>query len=340
MNRRGFLITAVSPLLMTMRTPQIAFPTANISNGLIKAKLYLPDVEKGFYRSTRFDWSGVIGSLEYGGHQFYGPWYNKSDPPVWDFEYRGGDIVTGAQSTMTGPAAEFPSPQGYKEAKPGDTFMKIGVGVLRKIDEEAYRPYTNFEIVDPGKWTSRTQADGVEFAQEVNDPVSGYGYQYQKTIRLSEGKPEMVITHSLTNTGSRPIEASQYNHNFLVLDGAAPGPDFLITLPFQIETPQPPDPAIAEIQGNKIAFLKTLENQERVFCLIQGYSDQVSDYDVKIENIRTGASVRVTADRPLARMALWSIRSNISLEPFVDVSTKPGDTTSWTLKYHYDAKTG
>ena len=34
------------------------FPQAEITNGQIKAKLYLPDTEKGYYRSTRFDWSG------------------------------------------------------------------------------------------------------------------------------------------------------------------------------------------------------------------------------------------------------------------------------------------
>ena len=36
-------------------------PTAEIGNGQIKAKIYLPDPVNGFYRSTRFDWSGVAG---------------------------------------------------------------------------------------------------------------------------------------------------------------------------------------------------------------------------------------------------------------------------------------
>lgn len=40
-------------------------PQAKISNGLVRAKLYLPDSGNGFYRGTRFDWSGVIYSLEY-----------------------------------------------------------------------------------------------------------------------------------------------------------------------------------------------------------------------------------------------------------------------------------
>ena len=53
----------------------MTFPEATISNGQVTAKIYLPDPQRGFYRSTRFDWSGMIASLEYGGHQYYGPWF-------------------------------------------------------------------------------------------------------------------------------------------------------------------------------------------------------------------------------------------------------------------------
>jgi hypothetical protein len=36
-------------------------------------------------------------------------------------------------------------------------------------------------------------------------------------------------------------------------------------------------------------------------------------------------------------LSLWSIRSVISMEPYVDVSTEPGSTTSWTYTYTYFA---
>ena len=35
-------------------------PQVEITNGLIKARLYLPDANNGYYRATRFDWSGII----------------------------------------------------------------------------------------------------------------------------------------------------------------------------------------------------------------------------------------------------------------------------------------
>ena len=37
-------------------------PQAQISNGTVRATVYLPDAEKGYYRGTRFDWAGVIAT--------------------------------------------------------------------------------------------------------------------------------------------------------------------------------------------------------------------------------------------------------------------------------------
>src|SRR5579863_10509182 len=108
-------------------------PMAEISNGEIQAKVYLPDAKFGFYRATRFDWSGVIYSLQSHGHEYYGRWFQATDPAVHDFVYKGSDIVASPCTSITGPADEF-APLGWEEAKPRGTFVKIGVGDLRKPD--------------------------------------------------------------------------------------------------------------------------------------------------------------------------------------------------------------
>ena len=139
----------------------------------------------------------------------------------------------------------------------GGTFIKIGVGVLRK-DSERYDYVKAYEIVDPGKWRVETHPDSVEFTQELSDPATGYGYVYRKVVRLIAGQPQMVLEHSLKNTGRRTIHSSVYNHNFLVLDHQAPGPDFSLTFPFPLQSPHPPNPALAELRGNRWVYLKTL----------------------------------------------------------------------------------
>src|ERR1700684_2120302 len=114
--------------------PAFALPSQwDISNTSMQVTLYLPDAANGFYRGTRFDWSGVVGDLQYAGHSYYGPWFTKTDPDVSDFVYRGDDIVAGPCSAITGPVEEF-GVLGFEEAKAGGSFLKIGVGILRKPD--------------------------------------------------------------------------------------------------------------------------------------------------------------------------------------------------------------
>jgi hypothetical protein len=35
-----------------------------IANARVRATLYLPDAQSGYQRAMRFDWSGVVASLE------------------------------------------------------------------------------------------------------------------------------------------------------------------------------------------------------------------------------------------------------------------------------------
>jgi hypothetical protein len=310
-------------------------PETVLTNGQIRVRVYLPHPERGYYRSTRFDWSGVIAGVEYQGHRFYGPWFTRREEGIRDFVYREADIVAGPQSAVTGPAEEFSRPQGYQTAKPGETFVKVGVGVLRKKDDAPYSAYATYDVASTGQWEIEEGPGSLLLVQSVNDAASGYGYEYQKTLRVTPGRPELVIEHRLRNTGRLSIETPQYNHNFLTLDGAPTGPDFVITVPFPIQTPKPPDPALAEIRGNQIVYTKVLTGEERVTFQLDGYGKDPKAYDIRVENRRTGAGFRVTADRPLARLMLWSIRSVISMEPFVDVTTAPGQTTTWKYTYTY-----
>jgi hypothetical protein len=251
------------------------FPQTEITNGQLRVKLYLPDAKTGYYRGTRFDWSGVIASLEYQGHNYYGPWFDRVDPKVHDFAYVGSEVVAAPCTAISGPVDEFQSnwtALGWDEARPGGTFVKIGVGVLRK-DDARYDFVKLYEIVDPGRWTVKKGNDFVEFTQDLADPSSGYSYIYRKTARLTEGEPEMVLEHSLKNTGRRTIQSSVYNHNFLVLDQQPPGPDFAITVPYQIEPPNPRNynKHLAEIRGNQIVYLKVLENEDVMETELRGF---------------------------------------------------------------------
>jgi len=312
-------------------------PHAEITNSLIRVKLYLPDAHNGYYRATRFDWSGVIASLEYSGHNYYGPWFDSVDPKVHDFRYAGAEIVASPCSGISGPAEEYQThgtALGWDEAKVGGTFIKIGVGVLRK-DAVKYDFVKDYEIVDSGKWTVQQHPDFIEFTQELAEPSSGYGYVYHKTVRLLEGKPVMVLEHRLKNTGRRTIQSMVYNHNFLVLDKQPPGPDFSISVPFPIQSPRPPNPELARIRGNQVVYLKALQNQDLVETPLRGFGPTSKDNEIRIEDRRVRAGMKITGDRPLANLNLWSIRTVLAMEPFIAMTIEPGSEFSWTISYEY-----
>ncbi len=330
-------LTAVLGLTGSWDLPAADVPQAEITNGELRVKLYLPDARQGYYRGARFDWSGVIAALEYKGHNYYGPWYNRIDPRVHDFQYEGAEIVASTCSGITGPVEEFQtnhSALGFDEAKVGGTFIKIGIGVLRK-DSGVYDYVKQYEIVDAGKWSVRTHPDSVDFTQELTDPATGYGYVYHKTVRLVPGKPEMVLEHRLKNTGRRTIQSSVYNHNFLVLDHQPPGPDFSLMVPFQIHSPEPPNKDLAEIRGKQIVYLKALANQDVVSTPMLGFSDSPNDNEIRIENSRVGAGMLIRGNRPLSHLNLWSIRSVLAVEPFIAMTIDPGSEFTWEVSYQY-----
>jgi hypothetical protein len=245
-------------------------PEAAISNGVIRARVYLPDAQNGYYRGTRFDWSGAISSLEYKGHTYFGQWFPRHDPTLHD--------------SITGPVEEYrtgDSALNYAEAKPGDTFVKIGVGVLKRPDEPQYAFRNHYEILETGKWSVRKGADFVEFTQELGDPKSGYAYIYRKTVRLVSGKPQMVLEHNLKNTGSKIIDTKVYNHGFFMLDSQPTGPDVTVTFPFEIRGAGEMG-GFAQARGKQIVYLKTLEEtangRQVASSPIEGFSS-----DPKIE---------------------------------------------------------
>jgi hypothetical protein len=340
----GSLLLVTTPLFGQSAAVLDQSPSVTLTNGQLKAKIYLPDPQRGFYHSTRFDWSGFIGALDYKGHSYYGDWFSRldTDPKYWDLNYDGNEIVSAPQTAGVGPVEEFQTngiALGYNEAKPGETFIKIGVGVLRRVDDRRYSHSDSYPLVNTGKWTVTHTKNSITFNQVLADSQSGYSYDYTKTIRLIPGKPQMIIDHRLKNTGTKAISTQVYDHNFLVLDHQPPGPDFVIKFPFQPTVTRPVSPGLGELRTNQIAYLKTLEGKDRMQAQMKGFSDNPSDYSISIENTKVGAGVRYSGNRPLWNVGYWSIRSVLAAEPFINIDIAPGSEYTWTLTYDLPAAT-
>ncbi len=307
-------------LLLNCRAAQ-KVPQAEISNSLIKAKIYLPDVEKGYYRATRFDWSGVMPELEYAGHSYFGRWFKNYDPQVHE--------------SVMGPVEEFDA-IGYDDAETGETFVKVGVGALIKTEEPQYSKFKTYEIGDTGEWEVKKLPNGLSFRHSLRK--GDYPYEYQKIISLSEGKSVMVLEHTFTNTGTKIIETEVYNHNFFFMDTMNIGPGYSVKFPFKLvgEGEMKGVGEFAEIKGNEIILIKNLGEKDNVYIgSITGNQEIKNGYDIRIENKISGAGVRITCDRPLSRLVFWSAQKTVCPEPYLNMIVAPGKTFTWEIKYDF-----
>jgi hypothetical protein len=314
------------------------YPEVRLTNGKITAEVSVPDTKKGFYKGTRFDWSGIITSLESQGHLYFAPFFEKFDPSIKDVDFKT-TVLAGPASAVSGPVEEF-APLGYADAKTGGTFVKIGVGVLRKPDEPRYDHYEIYPIADSGKWTVKKKSGEITITQEVRDPASGYSYLYSKTVRLVPGQPKMELVHSLKNTGEKKIEGNVYDHNFFVIDHQPIGPDIAIKFAFEPKLGGgrgrgPAAPPSFEARGNEIDYIKALGNGDTASSMIQGYGTSPSDYDIRVENRKAGAGAHITGDHPLSRMMVWSIRTCTCPEAYIDLNIDPGQEMQWKYTYEF-----
>ncbi|MEP7364843.1 MAG: hypothetical protein ABI972_16435 [Acidobacteriota bacterium] len=321
------MITRICALLLLLAACSVLFaadpPQAHITNGAIDATLNLPDARNGYYRGTRFDWSGQIASLKYKGHEYFGKWFDKYDPLIHD--------------AILGPVEEFLSDDaglGYNETKPDESFVRIGVGAVRKPQEDGYKRFNTYEITNSGKWTVKPHKDRVEFTHELAN-TGGYAYSYKKTVRLAAGeKPQMVLEHTLHNKGSKPIETSVYNHNFYVIDGVPSGPEFTVKFPFDVKASRDLG-GRAETVGNELRYLQELETGKSVFSELTGFGDAPRDYDIRVENRKSRAGVRQTSDRPMSKLIFWSIRTTVCPEAYIHMRIAPGESFSWKIVYDF-----
>lgn len=308
-------------LLMTaLQDVPPTFPTAEVSSDRLQATVYLPDARAGYYRGTRFDWSGAISSLRWKGHEYFGPWFERHDP-------RGHDGITG-------PVEEFQAGEssvGYAEAPVGGTFLRIGVGHVRKPDEPAYRRFATYDIVEAGTWTVEQAPGRLVFVHTLPDG-NGYAYVYRKTLRLDGDT--LVVEHTLRNTGRKRIDTAVYNHNFFTLDRKPTAPAITVSFPFDVRATRAIEP-LAAIADRQLAFQRELGRGEHVFTELEGYSSKPDDYDFRLEHRETGAGVRIRADRPLTKLIFWSASRTVCPEPYVDASVDPGQETRWTITYDF-----
>jgi hypothetical protein len=319
------LLATAQPASPCSSIPHSDHPSATLTNGETEMVVFLPDAANGYYRSSRFDWSGAIACASFRGHRYFGEWFDGYDPLKND--------------AITGPVEEFRAADGsefgYAEAAVGGEFMKPGVGVLKKIADTPYSFGTAYPIVDNGTWTVKVNRRSIVFTQVLKSRF-GYAYRYTKVLELDAHAPVFHLKHTLTNLGTKPINTNVYDHDFFMLDDRPTSAEDEVTLGFAPVAEKPLGDA-AEIRGHVIAFTATPDRQHTASGYITGYTGKQGEYSAHLVDKRDGIGILQTSSSPVAKMYFWSTAKTICPELYIAVHAAPGSKQTWDIRYELEA---
>lgn len=289
-----------------------------LSNGKLKLTIHEPDAVAGYYRGTRFDWAGVFASLEYRGCEYVQEWFENYSPLSHD--------------AVCGPAEEF-SPIGWEEAAVGEPFMKIGVGMLEKMEGE-YDRFRLHKILNYGRRTLCLTEDSLVQGHFL-ESEQGYGYEYVKEINIS-GTDSFRIGHRLKNTGCRELKGDVYNHNFFTLGLLETGESRHLDFSFRPEGDWRAEYQEVGFTDNGIRFTRTLQKGESVYTgnlHEAGKGLTGSPAAFVLTEQKTGRGVRASCQLPMTRAVFWSNHRIACIEPYLDFCLLPGESFEFDIEY-------
>jgi hypothetical protein len=73
---------------------------------------------------------------------------------------------------------------------------------------------------------------------------------------------------------------------------------------------------------------------------LKGFGPTPADYDIHVENRKTGAGVRVTADKPLSDLVFWTSPRTTCPEAYIHVHADRGRPMSWQITYDFYSLAG
>jgi hypothetical protein len=300
-----------------------AFPQAVLANEHLRLTVYLPDAQNGYYRGTRFDWSGLVARVEFAGHTAFAEWRKPHNPNAHDH--------------VVGPAEEFgmESPLGYDEAQAGEPFYKIGVGALEKPADGAYKFHGRYRLRDAPAWKVTRGEDRIEFVQELAGE-RGWAYEYAKRITLDPERAAFTIHHALRNTGSKAIETDQYCHNFIVLDDEPVGPGYRVTFPFAPTMAEGSLKEVAEFQGRDLVYMAPLPGGKAQWARLAGFEEKPEDNRVAVTNTKTGAQLEIGVSLPPTKVVYFAQQTAACPEFFVSIRVAPGEKLEWASTYQFE----
>lgn len=268
------------------------------------------------YSCTRFDWTGKISQLKF------------QNIPLTTIE--NTDLINTA-CFGKGFYNEFgiDTPLGFHETAIGGWFHKIGIGLLKKENEQ-YLFHKKY-AVKPAKFSVSTEANAV-IIHCTSEAFNGYSYKLTKEIKLYSSS--FTIKYTLHNTGEKEIVTDEYVHNFMATDNALKGKEYALEFPFKLEPPLFDETVNTEqkvaIGNNRITFKETPKEQF-FFSNLSGGKLENAAWTLLNSNTKIG--IQETGNFQTNKMNVWGWGHVISPELFFKINIKAGKALEWTRTF-------
>jgi hypothetical protein len=274
------------------------------------------DLPLANYNFSRFDWTGKISSVKYKG--IYVSGVERLDTEEENKFGKGFYNEFGIDE-----------PLAYDETKPDEWFHKIGVGALKR-DNEDYLFSKNYQI-QAADFEVTSDSNKISIVCTFQD-INGYSYMLKKVIELLDNG--FVIHYLLKNTGSKTIATNEYTHNFLAINHDLIGSEYILKFPFPIhpesfgKTVNPEGKV--EIGKHEVTFNDTPEEQ---FFFSQLSGNMSVDASWELINTKNKIGIRETGSFKTSKVNLWGWKHVVCPELFFDVLVQPGKTIEWSRTY-------
>ena len=269
------------------------------------------------YNFSRFDWTGKIVEVKFQNIQLSG--VERTDCQNENHFGQGFYNEFGIDTAL-----------GFEETDIGGWFHKIGVGLLKKEDNQ-YLFSKTYEI-EPAEFKVITEADRILICCK-SEAINGYSYLLRKEIILH--KSSFTIKYYLQNTGEKDIITNEYVHNFTAINNDLIGDNYILKFPFQLkpelfeETVNPEQKV--DIGENEIKFNGTPKEQ---FFFSNLTGSEHIDAEWELINLESKIGIRETGSFQTNKLNLWGWQHVISPELFFHIFIKPGQSIEWSRNYN------
>jgi hypothetical protein len=265
------------------------------------------------YTRSRFDWTGFIPQVSLRGLTFCAA-----------ESYPGGPPGSGGEGLCNEFKADDFS-MGWDESD--EFFLKPGAGLLKKVNDKPYFFYTNYEVIKPFPCVTQAGNDYVNFRLGAID-FKGLAYTINKHVAVLDNA--LIITTTLDNIGEKALAISEYNHNFLSMNGTGVHPSLTLSVNKGYQNKNETPGLIKNAES--IGFGEDFGGSFMITC------NNPVTYAPKrweLRDQKAKMTVQEWGDFDVKDYSVWGTRHVISPEVFGDFSVGPGKSQTWTRMWKF-----